>query len=141
MVKETDFKWKIRHSNNIPTNPVQCEFCIVDLGGGKGKLYMIEHHYPQNTDGLINRENGYKYFIFFVCDARLPTGEEQEKDFFEWVTYGGYILTSKTLIAIFDTMDDAKKRAYTQYKHHFGYVLSHIVDDVEEATRKRSVVQ
>lgn len=141
MVKETDFKWKIRHSNNIPTNPVQSEYCIIDLGNGKGKLYMIEPHYPQNTDGLTNQENGPKYFVFFDCDARLPTKEEQETDLLDWVGYSGYILTSKTLIAIFDTMDDAKKRAYTQYRHHYGYVLSHFVDDVEAETQKHSVVE
>lgn len=141
MLKETDFKWKIRHSNNISTNPVQSEFCVIDLGNGKGKLYMVESHYPQNTDGLTNQENGYKYFVFFACDARRPTEEEQEMDFLEWIAYGGYILTSKTLIAIFDTMDDAKKRAYAQYKHHFGYVLSHFVDDVKAETQKHSVVE
>ena len=141
MVKETDFKWKIRHSNNIPTNPVQSEYCIVDLGNGKAKLYMVEPHYPQGTDGLTNRENGPKYFVFYACDARPPNEEEQKMDFFDWITYGGYILTSKTLIAIFNAMDDAKKRAYTQYKHHFGYVLSHFVDDVEEETRKHFVVE
>ena len=141
MLTETDFKWKIRHSNNIPTNPIQSEYCIIDLGNGKAKLYMVEPHYPQNTDGITNQENGYKYFVFYACDARLPNEEEREMAFFDWITYGGYILTSKTLIAIFDTMEDAKKRSYTQYKHHFGYVLSHFVDAVEEETRKHSVVQ
>ena len=141
MVKENDFQWMIGHANNILTNPVRSEFCIVDLGDGTGKLYMVEPHYPQNTDGLINQKNGYQYFVFFSCDARLPTEEEKEKGFLDWIAYGGYILTSKTLIAIFDTMDDAKKRAYTQYKHHFGYVLSYFVDDVETETQKHSVVK
>ena len=141
MIQEKDFKWKIRYANNIPNNPVQCEFCIIDLGNGKSKLYMIEPHYPQNTDGLTDQTGGHRYFVFFDCDARLPNEEEQKIDFFDWITYGGYILTSKTLIAIFDTMDDAKKRAYAQYKHHFRYVLSHFVDDIEAETQKHSVVQ
>lgn len=28
MIQEKDFKWKIQHTNNIPTNPVECEFCM-----------------------------------------------------------------------------------------------------------------
>ena len=141
MIQEKDFKWKIQHSNNIPTNPVECEFCIIDKGDGTGKLYMVEPHYPQNTDGITNQENGHKYFVFFVCDARLPTEEEKKDIFFEWSTYVGYILTSKDFIAVFDTMEDAEKRAYMQYRHHYGYVLSHFVDDTEKETRKHFVVE
>ena len=140
MLKETDFQWKVRRANNIPTNPIECEYCIVDHGDGCGQMYSVHPLYSQNTDGLINREDGYKYFVLYVCKVKLATEEDQGRDFFSFSDYSGYVVVSETFIAVFDTMDDAKKRAFTQYKHHFGYVLPHIVNDIEKETQNHFVV-
>ena len=141
MLKEIDFKWKIRRANNIPENPIECEFCLVDYGNGKGKLYKVKPLYAQNTDGLSDVKGGYRYFVFFDCSVRLATEEDREREFFSFCEYAGYVITSESFISVFDTMEDAKKRAYTQYRHHFGYVLPHVVDDIEKETRNHFVIQ
>lgn len=43
MLKETDFQWKVRRANNIPTNPIECEYCIVDHGDGCGRMYTFSN--------------------------------------------------------------------------------------------------
>ena len=140
MLKETDFKWQVRHANNIPGNPIDCHFCIVDCGDGTGKMYMVEPMYAQDTNGVVKGTAEHKYFVFFACTVRLATEEDKKQPLHSCMTYSGYVITSKTLIAIFDTMEDAKKRAYTQYAHHFGYVLPYVVDDIDAETRKHFVV-
>jgi len=34
MIKKTDLKWYIKKVNDIKTNPIECEYCIIDLGDG-----------------------------------------------------------------------------------------------------------
>jgi len=138
MLNETNFIWHTWHENGIPSNPIQFWYCIVDYGDGTGKMYVVEPHHAQDSNGLCNISAGYKYFVFFVCNVKLATLEEQEN--FLCLVYYGYVMTSKDFIAVFDTPEDAKKRAYTQYVHHFGYVLPHVVDDAEAVTGKHFVV-
>ena len=138
MLKESEFKWLARHMNNIPENPLDCEYCIVDFGDGTGKMYVVRPLYAQDTNGVIQRDR-YKYFVFLDCRVRLAKAKERAYPD-SMSLYSGYQKLDETLIAVFDTMEDAKKRAYTQYAHHFGYVLRHVVDDIEEATRNHFVV-
>lgn len=138
MLKETDFKWLVRHMNNIPENPLDCEYCIVDCGDGTGKRYVVRPLHAQNTNGVIQLGQ-YKYFVFLDCRVRLAKAKERSYPD-SMSLCAGYRKTDETLIAVFDTMEDAKKRAYTQYAHHFGYILRHIVDNIEEATRNHFVV-
>lgn len=141
MLDKSAFNWQKKMVNNIPENPLDSEFCIVDLGNGTGKLYMVKPLYAQSTTGLYNSDAGYKYFVFFDCNVRLPSESEKKDFWYGCEYYAGYVMTSKTLIAVFDTMDDAKERAYTQYSHHFGYVLPHVVKDMDAETRNHFVVQ
>ena len=140
MLMETDFKWLIHHANNIPGNSIDCHYCLVDQGNGTGKMYMVEPMYAQDTNGVVKRGAEHKYFVFFACTVRLATDEDKKQPLHSSRTYSGYVITSKTLIAIFDTRGEAKKRAYTQYMHHFGYVLPHVMDDIEGETQKHYVV-
>jgi len=32
MLKENECKWQVRYANNIPENPLECEFCIITRG-------------------------------------------------------------------------------------------------------------
>lgn len=139
MLNESDFRWHIRRANNIPSNPVDCEYCIVHHGNGTGKMYVVQPQYAQTPEGLVKSSEGYKYFVFFDCNVQLASAEGGDP-FPSWSTYSGYAVTSKSFIAIFDNVEDAKKRAYTQYAHSFGYVLPHIVDDIDAATRNHFVV-
>lgn len=141
MLKETSFRWHTRKETNIPSNPIKSEFCIVDFRNGIGRMYKIKPICAQNADGMLNESVGYKYFVFFCCNVRLASEEDRKRDFFSFSEYAVYVVTLETFIAIFDTMEDAKKRAYTQYKHHSGYVLSHVVDDIEKETQKHFIVE
>ena len=141
MLKEVDFKWLVRHTNNIPENPIDCFYCIVGLGDGTGKMYVVEPMYAQDPNGLFKKSSGYKYFLFFDCNVRPATAEDEKQLFHSYTTYSGYVVTSRSFIAVFDTQEDAQKRAYTQYTHHFGYVMPHIIEDIEEETKKHFVVE
>ena len=138
MLKETNFKWHTWHAGGLPRNPIDFWYCIVDYGDGEGKMYVVEPHYAQDSNGMIDCAAGYKYFVFFDCNVKLATPEDAKASF--RCRYSGYVMTSKGFIAVFDTMEDAKKRAYTQYRHLFGYVMAHIVDDVDATTKKHFVV-
>ena len=139
MLKENDFKWLTRRANSIPTNPVDCYYCIVDTGDGTGKMYVVKPLHAQNTGGMVKAKQGYKYFVFLDCSVqRVPT--DQRNFPHSMSLYSGYRVVSETLIAVFDTVEDAKKRAYTQYTHHFGNVLPHVVDDTTALTQKHFVV-
>ena len=141
MLQESDFVWLVRHKNNIAENPIDCYYCVVDQSNGAGKMYMVEPMYTQDTNGVIKREAEYKYFVFFDCSVRVATEEDKKQPFHSGMTYSGYVLTSKSLIAVFDTLEDAKTRAYTQYAHHYGYVMPHVVDGIEAETKKHFVVE
>ncbi|MBR5884214.1 MAG: hypothetical protein IKZ17_03175 [Bacteroidaceae bacterium] len=140
MLKETDFKWLLRYKNNIKENPIDCFYCIVDRGDGTGKMYVVEPMYAQDPNGLFNKASAYKYFVFFDSNVSLATEEDKKQPFHSYTTYSGYVAASHSFIAVFDTLEDAQKRAYTQYAHHFGCVMPHIIDDIEEETRKYFVV-
>lgn len=138
MIKEKDLKWHIKRVNNIETNPIDSEYCIVDRGGGTGRMYRIQPMYPADPFGLINRKTNFKYFIFFECSVRKAIDEELMK--YKAIHYSGYLVLDETLIQVYDTMDEAKKRAYEQYRHIYGYALSHVVEDIEEATKNHFIV-
>lgn len=138
MLKETDFKWHVRHANNIAENPIDCHYCIIDRGNGVGEMYVVKPLYAQNVEGWT-RPDRYKYFVFLSCTVRLASAREQIYPD-SMMLYSGYCKTSETLIAVFDTLEEAKKRAYTQYAHHFGYVTPHIVDNIDVEIRKHFVV-
>lgn len=139
MLKESDFNWLVRRVNNIPENQIDCYYCIVDIGDGTGKMYVVKPLYAQDAEGW-SVPGEYKYFVFFDCSVRLAT-EKERKYPYSMMLYSGYCMTSETLIAVFDTMDVAQKRAYNQYAHHFGYVLPHVADDIEEKAQKHFVVK
>ena len=108
MLKENDFKWLTRRANNIPTNPVDCYYCIVDTGDGTGKMYVVKPLHAQNTDGMVKEKQGYKYFVFLDCSVqRVPT--DQRNFPYSMSLYSGYRMVSETLVSVFDTIEDAKK--------------------------------
>lgn len=139
MLKETDFKWHVRHVNNIPENPIDCYYCIIDYGDGTGKMFVVKPLHAQDTSGLT-LPGGHRYFVFYDCLVRPVEPEEQAYPY-SLVLYSGYEIRLQTLVAVFDTLDDAKKRAYTQYAHLFGYVLPHVVEDAEQTISKHFVVK
>lgn len=65
MIKECDFKWHIKYENNIETNPIESEYCILDTGRGIGRMYHIQPMRKADCTCLKKMEDPFKYFIFF----------------------------------------------------------------------------
>lgn len=73
MLKQEDFKWKEHHSNNIPDNPIDEYYCIIDTGAHARK-YSIQEQMADATEQCSPlQENSYicpdedepEYFILF----------------------------------------------------------------------------
>ena len=139
MIDESMLKWHKKYVNNIETNPIECLYCIIDYGDGNGRMYRIQAMRKADYNGRIEIKDGYKYFLFFEsyvkkADTEILDGLERNS------YYLGYQVESETLIQIYDSMEDAKRRAYVQYYAIYGYCLSEAGDDVEEMTKTHFVV-
>lgn len=142
MLKQEDFKWKEHHSNNIPDNPIDEYYCIIDTGAHARK-YSIQEQMANATEQCSPlQENSYicpdedepEYFILFESSGNKATDKDKENMFYKESSFDEYVFGHDTFIRVFKTMEEAKEQAYKQYKAIYGYVLAHIVDDVEEAT-------
>lgn len=140
MIEERDFIWKERKVNNIETNPLDCYYCIVDVGDC-ARIYSIMPQYPVDEQGLTILGEPELY-IFFEDIAYKSSNEDKKDFFYKNCNYDGYLINgNKCFIRAFKTLEEAKKRAYFQYKAIYGYALSYIVDDINDATKKHFVVK
>lgn len=128
-----DLVWKPIHSNNIIGNPVMGEYCIInrqnDDGTWSGRKYSISFQWPETTpgSGIICSGDPEAYILFEYgfggLKAPLVYPEPNERgcdcDIHE---YGYFCRAYKEL-------EHARKRALVNYKHIFGYVASHFVED------------
>lgn len=144
MLKKEDFSWKVHHANNIPTNPIDEYYCIIDVGAHARK-YSIEEQFPLRENGCIcPDEDSPEYYILFESTGAKATDEDKKKMFykesesecFTATLFDGYVFSHNSFIRVFKTIEEAKEAAYEQYKAIYGFVLAHIIDDVEEATSK-----
>ena len=141
MLKENDFVWKERTTNNIPTNPFECFYCIVDVGDC-ARLFSIEPQYPLDKDGMTLSNDEPEFYILFENIAKKATTIDKDDFFYEESHYSGYIFSgNKGFVRAFKTLEEAKRQAFKQYSAIYGFVLSHIVDDVNIATKKHFVVK
>lgn len=140
MIEEKDFIWKERKTNNIPTNPLDCFYCIIDVGDS-ARLYSIQPQYPLD-ENCIKTSDEPELYILFEDVVRKATTEDRDYFFYEESNYDGYVFNgNKYFVRAFNNLEDAKKQAYKQYKAIYGFVLSHIVDDINEATKNHFVVK
>lgn len=141
MLNIEDFIWKEHKANNISTNPLEEWYCIVDLGNGNAKKYSIKPQYPSKDGICINSDDKPEYYIFFESNGSLATEKDKKSFTYKSCNYDGYIFEMETFIRVFTSLEDAKNRAYYNYKAIFGYCLSHITDDVEKATKEHKVIK
>jgi hypothetical protein len=139
MIKETDMKWHEHYENNIQTNPIGEYYCIVDLGE-RARKYGIAPQHPSIDGIVIDRNQDPELFILFESIGRKATDEDKQEIFYDSVNYDGYVFENERFVRAFRTLDEAKKRAYVQYRAVFGYALSHICPHVDDATNKHFVV-
>ena len=139
MIKESDLKWRTRYINNMKSNGVECFYSIIDYGNGEGRMFWIQPMMSADYKGMINVDAGYKYYCFFESSVKKK-GLDAYAKFFNCRSYSGYSRVTDTLIQVYDSLEDAKKRAYVQYFHIYGYVVSSIGSDSEETTKNHFVV-
>lgn len=140
MVKFEDFVWKEHKANNIKENPLEEWYCIVDTGNHARK-YGVRPQYPLK-DGIYTDFNTEpEYYILFESSGRKATEDDKRQWVYKSVNFDGYIFNDETFIRVFKNREEAEKRAYLGYTHVYGYSLSFIVDDIEQATNKHFVVK
>ena len=139
MIKETDMQWHEHYENNIQTNPIGEYYCIIDLGESARK-YGIAPQYPSSNGVVIDRTKEPELYILFEAIGREATDWEKQAVFYNSINYDGYVFEHEKFVRAFKTLEEAKKRAYVQYRAVYGYALSHVCGDVEDATKKHFVV-
>lgn len=134
MLKKEDFKWHEHRANNISTNPLTEWYCIVDVGNHARK-YGIIPQYPEK-DGITYPNEDPEYYVLFEASGNKATDEEKEEFHYKHAHFDDYLFGRESFIRVYKTMEEAKDQAYLQYKAIFGFVLAHITDDVEAATKE-----
>jgi len=136
MLTEKDFIWKEHKANNIPTNPLEEYYCLIDLKDCVRK-YSIVPQYPEIDTCCIDTKADPELYILFEAVGDRATDEDKERYSFiyESNNYDGCLFKKKSFVRAYKTMEEAKKRAYLQYRMIYGFALSHIVDDVEASTK------
>ena len=134
MLTEKDFIWKEHHENNISTNPLGEYYCIVDCGS-YAKKYGIRPQYPSKDGVCVNLNQEPEFYILFETNGHKATERDRDGSFYEYCNFDDYLFERESFIRVFKTLDEAKKRAYVQYKTIFGYVLSHIEANTDLATQ------
>ena len=140
MLTEQDFIWKEHHENNINTNPLGEYYCIVDCGDYARK-YSIVPQYPSNDGITVRLIDDPEYYILFESRGKKATEADRGQVFYEMCNFDDYLFDNPSFIRVFTTIEAAKSRAYIQYKAIFGYVLSHIEQNVEIATQNHFCVK
>lgn len=139
MLCENDFIWQEHFENNIPNNPLGEYYCIIDVGNHARK-YSVVPQYPSKDGICVNRDCEPEYYVLFESCGHKANIQERQDPFYQSYHFNGYVFGHNSFIRVFKTFEDAKKRAYIQYKSIFGYVLSHIEPDIETATKNHVCV-
>lgn len=140
MLKLKDFIWKERKINNLSKYPLEEWYCIIDLGNGMAKKYSIKPQYPSNDGICIDYNEKPEYFIFFEANGALATEEDKKSISYKTKNFDGYLFGRETFIRVYTSLDDAKRRAFYNYNHIFGYCLTCIEDSLDKEINKHIVV-
>lgn len=140
MLDREDFIWKKHYENNINTNPLGEHYCIVDCGDYARK-YSIVPQYPSDDGICVKMSEPPEYYILFESRGRKASDADKTKPLYEMYHFDDYLFENSSFIRVFKTLEEAKKRAYVQYKTIFGYVLSHIEPNTALATKHHFCVK
>ena len=127
-MQEPNFEWKEHYTNNIPTNPLQEYYCIVDVGNHARK-YSVEPQYPSDDGVCVNSAAEPELYIFFEAIGRKATEDDKKSPFYNSVEYDGYVFENPSFIRAYKTMEEAKARAEVQYNAVFKYAMSFVAPD------------
>ena len=140
MVKKEDLVWHIKRVNNIETNPIESYYCIIATSENEGRMFHIQPFHEIGENGrAIGREP--KYFLFSQCGVQKATEEEKEHWTYQGNLHSGYLITHRTVTAIYEDLEKAKGNSYRYYEFVYGYAMSHVVDDTEETSQNHYVVK
>jgi len=138
VIKEADLRWHIKYVNDIESNPKECEYCIIDCGDDTGRMFRVEVMPKADSNGRIKMEEE-PYFCFYESSVKKVETENAD-DCKRCSLYSGYRMINDTLIQVYDSKEDAKKRAYTQYYAIYRYCLDVAGYDIEETTKSHFVI-
>jgi hypothetical protein len=103
----TDFEWVQYYPNNMVQNGLEGYDCLIVPKAGFCRKYSIRFQFETDVTALVLNSEEPRLFILFENDS---------------------------FVYACPTLDFAKQRAYTQYAHIHGYVMSHIeAKEVERA--------
>lgn len=112
-----DIKWTYVQVNNIPGNPIDGEFCIIET-----KVYYLKYIRECHM-GCRYPGAPITHFVLFY--ERYDTVEEAKEA----------VENSKfptEFLNVYKTQEDAKVAVYDSYAGHHGYVLQHLQQTEEQ---------
>lgn len=132
LLGKKDFIWKEKKTNNIESNPLEYWYTTYD-NGDVSRLYYIIPQYPSVDDMCVNTyENPELYIYFEAIGTVIAEGEVECK----YSGIGnGYVYGKGSFKRAFKTIQEAKDRAYRDYKMVYGYAMS-FIDDKGDANEQ-----
>lgn len=142
MVKLEDMVWHEKCVNNIDENPLEEYYCLIDVGEGCVRKYSIKPQYPLEDDSLIIENHSKEPELYILFESRCHYASEKEKKlwYYSFNCVKGCIEDDVVFIRAFKDIEDAKKRAFFQYRAIYGYAFSYVTDSVDEATKEHKVI-
>lgn len=123
ILKKEDLKWKVKNSNNIKGNSLEYWYTTYHNGDSSRKYYIIPQ-YRMLENGCVDIHSEPELYIYFEALGRkLEDGEEDCK----YSGIGdGYVYEKGTFKRAYRTIEEAKERAYEDYRHIYSYVMSFV---------------
>lgn len=135
MLKIKDFNWTPHYANNIDSNPIEEYYCTIDVGNGHARKYSIQEQYPLIGHFQQDMSQPVQYYILLEAIGHPATDEDKQHIFYGYSNFDDYVFEKSSFIRVYTDLKTAQEGAYEQYKAIYGYVLSHMVDDVEAETQ------
>ena len=139
-----DLMWKPIHPNNMKCNGIDGYYCLLINKNADNKYsarkysIIFQHEEVEKSTGFINpnKINAYILFEKSYYDVMGPHEYPLPEDDIPsdlWNNNGNTFSSSDIndyghFVYAYDNIDDAKKRALTQYKGVHVYVASHFID-------------
>ena len=134
-----EMQWKPLYPNNMTCNGLDGYYCLMFYKHKDGTIscrkYTIEFQFKEVIpgSGFIDTKEIDRYVLFEKIYPRVEGPLEYPEPTEDW--FGHVDDTANTLntydvnsygsfVYAYDSLELAKQRAYTQYRHIYGYVLS-----------------
>ena len=140
-----DMVWKPIYPNNMKCNGVDGYYCLMlhkdVIGKVSGRKYSIifQHEEVEAGSGLVNpnKINGYILFEKSYSDVVGPLDYPEATDrepldlwHYNEETFHSSDMNDKgSFVYAYNNIEDAKKRALSQYRAIYGYIMSYFIKD------------